>query len=87
MSRAVYVSLTGEIWNCVRRGFKTRALRQYNSNDQVRENDVERACIPQEREEAYIQGCGGGKKKRKEPLRRPRSRRKDNIKLDLREIG
>jgi hypothetical protein len=59
---------------------------KYNSNDQVREDEVDRACVSHEREEECVKVCGG-KDTRKEPLRRPRSRWEDNIEMHLRDIG
>jgi hypothetical protein len=58
---------------------------KYNSNNQVREDEVDRAYISHGREEECIQGCGG-KDRRKEPLGRPRSRLEDNIEINLRDI-
>jgi len=44
------------------------------------------ACRTYEEEESYIDGFGR-KLKGKRSLRRPRFRSKDNIKLDLQEVG
>jgi hypothetical protein len=59
---------------------------KYNSNEQVREDEVDWACISYGREKGCIEGCGR-KDRREEPLRRPKSRWEDNIEMHLRYTG
>jgi hypothetical protein len=59
---------------------------RYNWNDQVKEDEIGRACnTTGEKRNAYR--ILVGKPEGKSPLGRPRRRRVYNIKLDLREIG
>jgi hypothetical protein len=68
------------------RASKLVLFAKYNSSDQVREDEVGRACISHGKEEECTQSCGV-KARRKEPLGRPRSRWEDNIEIHLRDIG
>jgi len=54
--------------------------------DQVKENETGGSCRRYGREKRCTQGCGV-KLKRKGPLGRPRCRWKDNIKVNLQEVG
>jgi hypothetical protein len=58
----------------------------YEYNDQVKENEMGRACSTNgEKRNAYR--ILVGKREGKRPLGRPRRRWVDNIKMNLREIG
>jgi hypothetical protein len=58
---------------------------KYNSNDKVKEDEMGRACSTNgEKRDAYM--ILVGKPEGKRPLKRPRRRWVDNIKIDLREI-
>jgi hypothetical protein len=60
-------------------------LHNYNLNDQVKEDEMGRACnTNRKKRNAYR--ILVGKPKVKRPLGRPRRRWVDNIKMDLREI-
>jgi hypothetical protein len=59
---------------------------RYNQNDQVKEDEMGRACSTHGREEGSMQAFGG-KLEGKRLLGRPRSRWEDDIKIDHREIG
>jgi hypothetical protein len=54
--------------------------------DQIKENEVGRACGMHGRGEKRVQGFSG-KARRKKLLVRPRCRWEDGNKMDLREIG
>ena len=54
-------------------------------SDQIKKNEMGRACSTYRGNERCIQGVGG-EIERKTPLGRPRPRWEDNIKLDLKEI-
>jgi hypothetical protein len=59
---------------------------KYNQNDQVKEDEMGRACSTNgEKRNAYKILVGNPEGKR--PPGRPRRRWVDNIKMDLREIG
>jgi hypothetical protein len=55
--------------------------------DQVKEDVMGRACSTIGRRGMHIRGILVGKPEGKRLLKRPRHRRVDNIKMDLREIG
>jgi hypothetical protein len=58
---------------------------KYNQNDQVKENDIGRACSTnEEKRNAYR--LSAGKPERKRRLGLPRHRWVNNIKMDLREV-
>jgi hypothetical protein len=58
----------------------------YYYADQIKENEVGRACGTHGRGGKRVQGFGG-KARRKETLGKPRRRCEDGIKIDLTEIG
>jgi hypothetical protein len=65
------------------RSYVTCTLRQYNQNDQLKEDEMGRACStngPKKNAYRVLVGKRDGKK----PLARQRCRRVDNIKMDLR---
>jgi hypothetical protein len=67
------------------RNFITRTLRRYNQNDQVKEDEMGRACSVHGEKTAYkilVETPEG-----KRPLGRPRCRWDNNIKMVLRETG
>jgi hypothetical protein len=51
--------------------------------DKIQKNEMGGACSTYEREERVLVG----NHERKRPLRRPRCRWEDNIKMDLQEVG
>jgi hypothetical protein len=59
---------------------------RYYCADQIKENEVGRACGTDGRGEKRVEGFGG-KARRKKPLERPRRRWEDGIIMDLKEIG
>jgi hypothetical protein len=61
-------------------------ITRYHQVDQIKENEVGRACGTHGRGEKRVQGLVG-KPVGKRPLERPRRRCEDGIKMDLREIG
>jgi hypothetical protein len=60
--------------------------KQYNLNDQVKDDEMSRACSTNE-EKRNVYRILVGKPEGKSPLRRPRRRMVDNIKMNLRAIG
>jgi hypothetical protein len=61
-------------------------LTKYNLNDEVKEDEMGRACSTNgAKRKAYR--ISVGKPEGKRPLGRPKRRWVDNIKMDLREIG
>jgi hypothetical protein len=57
-------------------------LTKYYPGDQIKNNEVGGACAKYGGKERCIKGIGG-KPEGKRPLRRPRRRYKDDIKMDL----
>jgi hypothetical protein len=63
----------------------TVALTKYPSSDQIKNNEMGGACGMYGRQERCIQGFGEETQGRR-PLRRPRRRWEDNIKVDLKDV-
>jgi hypothetical protein len=65
---------------------KTNLLTKYHSGDQIKKTEMGRTCGTYgERRGAY--SVLVGKLEGRRPLRRPRRKWEDNIKIDLREVG
>ena len=64
----------------------TYTLHPYCSGDQIEKNDMGGACSTYGREQSVYR-VSAGKPKGNRPLRRPRHRWEDNIKMDLLEAG
>jgi hypothetical protein len=60
-------------------------LTKYYSSDQIKKNGIDEACSTYGGEDGRRQDLGGGPEW-KTPLGRPKSRWKDNIKIDLQEV-
>jgi hypothetical protein len=67
------------------RSFMTCTLAKYNYNDQVKEDERDRACNMNEAKGNALMILVG-KPEGKTPLGRPKCRRVDNIKMDFREM-
>jgi hypothetical protein len=65
---------------------QTLLFTKYNYDDQVKEDEMGRACSTNG-EKRNACRISVGKPEGKSPLRRPKRRWEDNIKMDLREIG
>jgi hypothetical protein len=66
------------------KNFVTCTLKtRYYQRDQIKENEVDRACSMHGRDEEHIENHGR-KIWSEKPLGRPRHRWEDNIKVDLR---
>jgi hypothetical protein len=61
-------------------------LTKNHSGDQIKKNEMGKACGMYGRQERCIQGFGG-RPERKRSLGRPRYRWEDNINIDLKEVG
>jgi hypothetical protein len=72
--------------NCITRNFVICIVRQYNSNDQIEEDEMGGACVTNgEKRNAYRLLVG--KPEGKRPLGRPRRRWVDNIGMDFGVMG
>jgi hypothetical protein len=71
--------------NCMMNYFIAMHFRKYNQNDEVKESKMDSVCNMHEKKNAYRNLLKETEGKR--PLGRSKRRWKDNIMLDLQEIG